>query len=83
MLDQLKRCFIVKRTLKNLILILIFSFVPIVPVDLMGLFSGAIGYDVKKFYIACQTGKILRYLTLGLATYYGISIALGIFGDSF
>ena len=29
--------------------ILFFSFLPIVPVDLMGMFSGTIGYSIKKF----------------------------------
>jgi len=54
--------------------------VRIVPVDLMGVFSGAIGFNLKKFYAACLIGKIMRYLLLGLGTYYGIGVATDLMG---
>ena len=60
--------------------IIFFSFLPIVPTDLMGMFSGTIGYSIKKFYIFCIIGKTLRYLTIALGTYYGINIVTGLTG---
>lgn len=62
------------------VVIAFFSFLPIIPVDVMGIFSGTIKYSVKKFYIACLIGKILRYLTIAFASYYGISFASGFLG---
>ncbi|MBU3904658.1 MAG: VTT domain-containing protein [Nanoarchaeota archaeon] len=60
--------------------IMFISFMPIVPIDLMGIVSGVIGYDIKKFYIACLVGKTLRYLLIALVVYYGISFASETFG---
>lgn len=57
-----------------------FSFLPIVPFDLMGMFSGTIGYSIKKFYMFCFIGKTLRYLTIALGTYYGIGFATELTG---
>ncbi len=59
------------------------SFLPIVPMDLMGIVSGVIGYDIKRFYIACLAGKTLRYLLITLGMYYGISFASELFGFSY
>jgi len=60
--------------------IFVFSFLPFVPVDLMGVFSGIIGYDIKKFYIACLLGKTMRYMLLALGAYYGIGVATDMLG---
>ena len=69
-IDKIERLFL---KYKGGVTIFAFSFIPIVPVDLMGMFSGTIGYGIKKFYVACLAGKILRYLTIALGAYYGIS----------
>ncbi len=65
---------------KGWLIIFVFSFIPFIPVDLMGLFSGAVDYDVRKFYAACLAGKILRYMALALGTYYGIGVATDALG---
>ncbi|MBU4124470.1 MAG: VTT domain-containing protein, partial [Nanoarchaeota archaeon] len=65
------------------VVIFFFSFLPIVPIDVMGVFAGTVGYGVKKFYIACLAGKICRYLLIVTMTYYGIGVASSYFGFIF
>ncbi len=62
-----------KKTFKNwfdnhmgFALILIFAFTPL-PDDVIGIFCGAVKYDIKKFFIAVLIGKIM----LGLVLAYG------------
>src|SRR3972149_5814573 len=38
--------------------------IPIIPFDVLGLFCGAVGYDVKKFYGASIIGKSIRYIAI-------------------
>lgn len=65
------------------LIIFVFSFIPFIPVDLMGLFSGAVGYDVKKFYISCLAGKTMRYMLLAVGTYYGMGVATSMLGINY
>lgn len=58
------------------LIIIIFSATPL-PHDVMGLFCGAIRYDVKKFFLATFIGRTLLFL--GLA--FGASIGIDIFVD--
>ncbi|MBI2232366.1 MAG: VTT domain-containing protein [Candidatus Aenigmarchaeota archaeon] len=62
-----------KKTFKNwfdnhmgFALIMIFAFTPL-PDDVIGIFCGAVKYDIKKFFIAVLIGKIM----LGLVLAYG------------
>lgn len=47
-------------------LILVFAFTPL-PDDIIGIYCGAIKYDVRKFFLAVLIGKVM----LGLALAYG------------
>jgi len=65
------------------VVIFFFSFIPIIPIDVMGVFCGTIGYGIKKFYIACLAGKICRYLLIVTLSYYGIGAVSDLFGFVF
>ena len=44
------------------------------PFDLIGIAAGLIKYDPKKFFIAALIGKVLRYLIIGVAAFYGFAV---------
>ena len=54
------------------VVIFIFAVTPL-PFDLVGLFCGITKYSKKKFFIATLIGKVLKYIMLAYAGYYGIS----------
>jgi len=49
----------------------LFAFTPL-PFDVLGIFCGAIRYDVKKFFVGTLLGKIPRAVILALAGHYTI-----------
>jgi membrane protein YqaA with SNARE-associated domain len=53
------------------LVIFIFAATPL-PDDVVGLICGAMKYDIKKFFIATLVGKIILYLALAYAGFYGI-----------
>jgi len=59
--------------------IFVFALTPL-PDDIVGIFCGAIKYDIKKFFLAQLIGKILMSLILVYAGYYGLTWFLGLFG---
>lgn len=58
---------------KGRVIIFFFSLCPIIPIDVLGLFCGAIGYDIRKFFMACAAGKVLRYIIIAYTGFYSIS----------
>jgi len=48
-----------------------FAFIPILPTDIAGIASGALRFPVWKFFIACWTGKTLKYILLIIASMWG------------
>jgi len=50
------------------------------PFDLIGLASGLIKYDWKKFFLAALAGKIVRYLLIAYAGYFSIGLVKALFG---
>ncbi|MCR4336009.1 MAG: VTT domain-containing protein [archaeon] len=63
---------------KGMVFIFLGAMTPF-PFDLIGIVAGLIKYDVKKFFVAALAGKILRYLIIGAAAYYGLSFAKDLF----
>lgn len=61
------------------LVIFVFSALPIIPFDLVGIFCGAIKYNYKRFAIALTIGKVLKYTVLAYAGFYGISAILHLF----
>jgi membrane protein YqaA with SNARE-associated domain len=57
----------------------ILSFIPILPFDLVGLFSGSVKYNTKKFFIGALIGKTARCMLLAIAGSYSLSWILGMF----
>jgi len=55
--------------------IFIFAVTPL-PFDLIGLYCGAVGYDVKKFFLATLIGKIIISLILAYSGFYGIDLVM-------
>ena len=53
-------------------IIFFFGAIPIIPFDVLGLFCGAVKYDIKKFYIASVLGKIVRYSIVAFAGSMGV-----------
>lgn len=60
-------------------IVLAFAALPL-PDDIIGLLAGIIRYDIKRFLIASIIGKIIMYLVLAWAGFYGISYVLSFFG---
>ncbi len=54
----------------GVLIIFIFAVTPL-PDDIIGLFCGAIKYNPKKFIIVSAAGKIILYLFLAYAGFYG------------
>lgn len=60
--------------------IILFSFLPDPLFNFIGVFTGLIGYDVKKFFIGVLIGRTARYVLLSLLIFYGYKISVGLFG---
>ncbi len=54
-------------------LILIVSFIPGIPFDVVGILAGAAQYNLKRFYLATIIGKTLRSLIIAYAAYFAYS----------
>jgi membrane protein YqaA with SNARE-associated domain len=52
------------------LIIFIFAATPL-PDDVVGLFCGAVKYDIKKFFLATLAGKFILSLALAYAGFYG------------
>jgi len=50
-----------------------------IPFDLIGIASGLIKFDAKKFFLACFAGKLFRYLLLAYAGFFLIDWVLALF----
>ena len=62
--------------------IVFFALTPL-PLDVMGLFAGAVRYDPVKYFVATLLGKIPRCLILSYAGYAGMTIVLNFFQLAF
>lgn len=58
------------------LVIVVFSATPL-PTDVIGLISGALRYDPKKFFLAVFVGRLIMYLILAYSGFYGIHWVLG------
>ncbi|MBI4018155.1 MAG: DedA family protein [Candidatus Aenigmarchaeota archaeon] len=54
------------------VVIFIFSATPL-PFDFVGIFCGTINFDRKKFFVATLLGKIIKFIFIAYAGFYGIS----------
>jgi membrane protein DedA with SNARE-associated domain len=61
------------------VIVIVFALTPL-PDDVMGILGGAMGYDVKKFFLASLIGKLALCLMLAYGGYLGSSWVLGLFG---
>jgi membrane protein YqaA with SNARE-associated domain len=61
--------------INGFVLILIFAATPL-PDDVLGLFCGAVRYDIRKFFLASLIGKIILYMALAYAGFYGADVIL-------
>ncbi len=59
--------------------IVIFAALPL-PDDVVGIFCGAIKYDVRKYVAATFAGKLIMNVSLALGGYYGLQWVLSVFG---
>ncbi|MEM7813757.1 MAG: VTT domain-containing protein [Candidatus Aenigmatarchaeota archaeon] len=57
---------------KGWLVIFVFAATPL-PFDVIGLFCGSIGYSLKKFAAATLAGKVVKYLAISFAGFYGIT----------
>jgi membrane protein YqaA with SNARE-associated domain len=76
-LQKVEKCF--KKHSPGVV-IFIFAALPLIPFDVVGLFCGAIKYDKKKFFVLTLGGKIIKYLVLAYAGFYGANWILELFG---
>jgi membrane protein YqaA with SNARE-associated domain len=63
---------------KGWLVIFVFAATPL-PFDLVGIFCGNVGYPFKKFMIPTVAGKIVKYLAIALAGFYGVQWFSSIF----
>ncbi len=54
-------------------IIFVFALLPLA-FDLVGIASGLIKFDFRKFFIALLCGKIVRYIVVAYAGFYGIEL---------
>ncbi|MBD3207856.1 MAG: hypothetical protein GF370_00150 [Candidatus Nealsonbacteria bacterium] len=57
------------------ITLIIFAATPL-PDDVVGIISGVLNYDIKKFFLAVSIGKTIFHLIVALAGHYGITAIL-------
>jgi len=53
------------------LVVFVFAATPL-PFDLVGIFCGNIGYPFKKFMISTVAGKLVKYLAIAFAGFYGV-----------
>ncbi len=58
------------------LIIFIFAAAPILPIDAVGIFCGYIKYDKKRFFAMVLVGKILKYIIIAYAGFYGLNWVL-------
>ncbi len=63
------------------LIIVLFAATPL-PDDVLGIFCGAIKYDLKKFLLASFTGKLIMNLSLAFGGYFGMQWVLSVFGGT-
>lgn len=78
---QFEQVDLIKERIKNrgMIFILLAALTPF-PFDIVGIIAGLIKYDLKRFYVACALGKIIRNVILAYAGYFGIGLVKGLLG---
>jgi membrane protein YqaA with SNARE-associated domain len=60
-------------------IIFIFAATPL-PFDVVGIFCGTISYPWKKFFTATLLGKLVKYIFIAFAGYYGMTWVSRMFG---
>lgn len=65
------------------LIIFVFSAMPFLPFDAVGIFCGAVDYDTKRFFTVTLAGKIVKYLVLAYTGYYGIKLFSSYFPEFF
>ena len=58
------------------VIIFFFAVSPL-PFDIIGLFCGAVEYPFHRFLAATALGKIVKYILIALAAYYGADYFIG------
>lgn len=66
---------------KMFTVIVIFAATPL-PDDVLGILCGVIKYDVKRFFLASLTGKLIMNISLALGGYYGLQWVITVFGGA-
>lgn len=61
---------------KAFFVIIVFAATPL-PHDVVGLLSGFLHYDIKKFFIATTIGKIILFMVLAYIGFFGINLIMG------
>ena len=61
------------------VVIILFAATPL-PDDIVGVLGGALGYSVKKFFIASLIGKLALNFALAFGGFYGMAWVLSLFG---
>lgn len=61
------------------VVIFVFSATPL-PFDFVGILCGTINYDRRRFFIVTLLGKIVKYLFIAYAGFYGINWVIDYFG---
>ncbi|MBI5061427.1 MAG: VTT domain-containing protein [Candidatus Aenigmarchaeota archaeon] len=58
------------------LIIFVFAAAPILPIDAVGIFCGYIKYDKKRFFTFVLIGKIIKYILIAYAGFYGLNWVL-------
>ena len=67
---------------KGFLIIFLFAATPL-PFDVIGILSGTLNYEIKKFFLAAFLGKLVASSVLAFGGFYGISWILNIFKFGF
>lgn len=63
---------------RGFLIIIIFAATPL-PFDVVGILSGVLRYNIKRFVLATFIGKLIASLALAFAGFYGIDWVLSVF----
>jgi len=60
--------------------VFVFSLVPVLPIDIVGIVAGVLRFPIWKFLGACFLGKTLEYIAIALLGAWGLEALLSFMG---
>ena len=69
---QLKKIEKMFQRYRGFVVIIVFAALPL-PFDIIGIFCGTVKYPLHNFYISTLIGKLIKFMVIAYAGFYGIT----------